>query len=250
VGATAEGRIIGLLDRAILLLGFAGALRRSELVALDVADLAFTTEGLVVTLRHSKTDQEGEGRKVGIPYGSNPVTCPVRAVRAWLDAAGIVEGPVLRPVDWHNRKVVFRRSTTDGHTGPTKSKKERRVPLTDSLREALRDIKHLKGPYVFCDEDGKQLTLCTLQKRFYRACARAGLRRIRWHDMRHGFASTLVTAGVPLRQVQEWLGHSTVMMTMRYAHLAPTDEAELIRALELRSYGNLTATQMSQAATS
>lgn len=70
----------GLRDRALLLLGFAGAFRRSELVGLDVADLTFTSAGLVVRLRRSKTDQEGQGRPVGIPYGAQPDTCPVRAV--------------------------------------------------------------------------------------------------------------------------------------------------------------------------
>jgi len=88
-------------DRALLALGFAGAFRRGELVALDVADLAWTRDGLEVTVRRSKTDQEGAGRKVGIPYGGHPSTCPVRAVRAWLDAAALVEGPLYRSVDRH-----------------------------------------------------------------------------------------------------------------------------------------------------
>jgi integrase len=98
----------GCRDRALLLLGFAGALRRSELVGLDVADVTETTEGLRVSLRRSKTDQEGTGRTVGIPYGSNPVTCPVRAWRAWLGASGIIEGPAFCPVDRH------------GHIGTTR----------------------------------------------------------------------------------------------------------------------------------
>jgi hypothetical protein len=62
----------------LLLVGFAGAFRRSELVSLDVADVTFGGDGLTVQLRRSKTDQEGEGRKVGLPFGSNPLTCPVR----------------------------------------------------------------------------------------------------------------------------------------------------------------------------
>lgn len=88
----------GLRDRALLLLGFAGAFRRSELVALDVADVEWSEDRLAVTLRRSKTDQEGEGWKVGIPFGSAPEYCPVRTVRAWLDAGGISEGPLFRPV--------------------------------------------------------------------------------------------------------------------------------------------------------
>jgi len=88
-----------LRDRALLLLGFAGAFRRSELVALKVSDLAFTDGGLEVTIRRSKVDQEGRGRKVGIPLSQSAAACPVRAVRRWLKAAGITSGAVLRGVD-------------------------------------------------------------------------------------------------------------------------------------------------------
>ena len=86
----------GCRDRALLLLGFAGALRRSELVGLDVADLTEGADGLTVHLRRSKTDQEGAGRIVGIPFGSNPVTCPVRAWRAWLEVSAVTEGAAFR----------------------------------------------------------------------------------------------------------------------------------------------------------
>jgi site-specific recombinase XerD len=91
----------GVRDRCLLLLGFAAGLRRSELVGLDVADVQHTREGLIVTIRRSKTDQEGEGHKVGVPPGRNAVTCPVRAYRAWLEASGIKRGPVFRPIDRH-----------------------------------------------------------------------------------------------------------------------------------------------------
>lgn len=83
-------------DRAIVLLGFAIAARRSELAALDVADLHFTRSGLVVTIRRSKTDQEGHGVEIGVPFVENAGLCPVRAVRAWLDAAGHTTGPLFR----------------------------------------------------------------------------------------------------------------------------------------------------------
>jgi len=93
----------GLRDRALLLLGFAGAFRRSELVSLTVDDLRFTREGLTVQLRRSKTDPEGRGRKVGIPYGSHRETCPVRSLQAWLEASGITEGPIFRPITRHGQ---------------------------------------------------------------------------------------------------------------------------------------------------
>jgi integrase len=98
----------GTRDRALLLLGWATAARRSELVALDVADLRVTREGLEVLIRRSKTDQEAEGRKIGVPFGSNPSTCPVRAVRAWLDAAGITDGAIFRGVTRHGRVTPHR----------------------------------------------------------------------------------------------------------------------------------------------
>ena len=97
------GTRVGLRDRALLLVGFAGAFRRAELVSLDVADLEFSSAGLVVTLRKSKTDQEGKGRRLGIPFGSSEATCPVRAVQAWLETARIVEGAVFRPLDRFQR---------------------------------------------------------------------------------------------------------------------------------------------------
>jgi len=89
--------LTGKRDRALLALGFAGAFRRSELVALDVADLRDDPEGLRVTVRKSKTDQEGRGIEKAIPHGR--FIRPVELVRVWLDAAGITEGPVFRPVN-------------------------------------------------------------------------------------------------------------------------------------------------------
>lgn len=87
----------GLRDRAMVLLGFAAALRRSEIVAIDVQDLEFLCDGLVIHLRRSKTDQEGQGRKVAVPFGHTRV-CPVKAVQAWLEHAHITEGAIFRPV--------------------------------------------------------------------------------------------------------------------------------------------------------
>lgn len=84
-------------DRALLLVGFAGAFRRSELVGLDLEDLAFVDEGVIVTLRKSKTDQVGEGRKVAIPYGPESA-CPVRALREWIASGETLSGPVFRSV--------------------------------------------------------------------------------------------------------------------------------------------------------
>lgn len=87
-----------LRDRAVLALGFMGAFRRSELIALDVADLEPVREGYLAHVRRSKTDQEGEGAFKAIPYTSEIHVCPVRALRTWLGTAGITEGAVFRAV--------------------------------------------------------------------------------------------------------------------------------------------------------
>jgi site-specific recombinase XerD len=110
---TTDAELIGQRDRALILLGFAGAFRRSELVGLDVEDCAFGKDGLTVTLRRSKTDQQGVGRKIGIPYGSNPETCPVRTVQNWLEHVGITSGPLFRSINRHRQLQAGRLSGID-----------------------------------------------------------------------------------------------------------------------------------------
>ena len=94
--------IKGTRDRALLLVGFAGAFRRSELVSLTVADIEQAQQGLIVTLQRSKTDQEGRGRKVAIPFARGAV-CPVLALQQWIAVAGITEGPIFRGVNRHGQ---------------------------------------------------------------------------------------------------------------------------------------------------
>jgi integrase len=108
-----DASIIGIRDRALVLLGFAAAFRRSELVALDVEDCAFGKDGLTITLRRSKTDQDGQGRKIGIPYGANPETCPVRVLQGWLEQAGTSSGPVFRSINRHGQVQPGRLSGID-----------------------------------------------------------------------------------------------------------------------------------------
>lgn len=87
-------------DRALLLLGFAGGFRRSELVMLERADIETVRQGLIVTIKRSKTDQEAAGRRIGIPHGRTR-HCPVAAVEAWLSASAIDIGPLFRPITRH-----------------------------------------------------------------------------------------------------------------------------------------------------
>ena len=92
--------IKGIRDRALLLIGFAGAFRRSELVSLTVNDIEQAQQGLIVQLRFSKTDQDGRGRKIAIPYARGSV-CPVLAFQQWLSVSGITTGHVFRSVNRH-----------------------------------------------------------------------------------------------------------------------------------------------------
>lgn len=100
--------LVGKRDRVLLLLGFAGALRRSELTALAVGDVQENDDGLVVRVGRSKTDQEGAGRTIGVPFGSHPDTCPVRAWRAWIRESGISAGPAFRAINRHGQLGIRR----------------------------------------------------------------------------------------------------------------------------------------------
>ena len=92
---------IGARHRALLLVGFAGGFRRSELVGINIEDIGDRPNGIAIHLPRSKTDQHGRGRSVGILHGEDPATCPVTALKAWLTAASITTGPVFRAVDRH-----------------------------------------------------------------------------------------------------------------------------------------------------
>ncbi|WP_139926249.1 tyrosine-type recombinase/integrase [Hymenobacter sp. DG01] len=101
----------GLRNRALLLLGFTGAFRRSELEALNIEDLAFDEEGLVVTLSQSKTNQMGQAEEKAIFYSPDSALCPIRSLQAWLRVLGRTEGPVFVSLR-KNNQVTTRRMTT------------------------------------------------------------------------------------------------------------------------------------------
>ncbi len=94
LGLLARGR----RDRALLLFGFVGALRRSELVALRVEDVGIVTDGLRLRIVRGKTDQAGQGAEVGLPRGRHVETCPVRAFKAWHAVARRKAGPLFRRI--------------------------------------------------------------------------------------------------------------------------------------------------------
>jgi integrase len=119
-----------------------------------------------------------------------------------------------------------------GHVGTPKGGRSRYVPLSPLALKSLKSHRHLKGELVFCEPDGSYLTDGKCKHPLWSACKRAGLRRIGWHVLRHTFASHLAMLGVPLMVVQEYLGHTTIEMTMRYAHLSPEVGRESVARLD------------------
>jgi len=101
--AACPKNLLGLRDRALILTGFAGAFRRSELCAMAVCDLGFSDSGLVINVPRSKADQEQAGDKVAIPFGEHEETCPIKALREWLASGNVTEGAVFRAVDRYNK---------------------------------------------------------------------------------------------------------------------------------------------------
>ena len=83
-----------------------GAFRRSELVRIDVEDLTFTREGVIILVHQSKGDQEGQGEYVAIPYSSNPQVCAVLSLQAWIKLAKLRSGPLFRPLKLPNQRLT------------------------------------------------------------------------------------------------------------------------------------------------
>jgi len=137
----------------------------------------------------------------------------------------------LRALRWDDvdlvaGRLVVRRCDWRGHLGTPKSGRNRELPLSGDALAALKTQRHLKGELVFCAEGGRAWKENEYKWPMWRACKKAGLRKISWHVLRHTFASHLVMKGVPLKAVQELMGHATIEMTLRYSHLSPEIGAE------------------------
>jgi len=181
-GPTGRLTLTSLRDRAILLVGWTGALRRSEIVALNTQDLEFIAgEGVNITIRRSKTDQEAEGMTKGLPYGSNKETCPVTALRTWIQAAARhVDGPFDGP--------IFRRFYRGESIGST--------ALT---AQYVSKILKRHAERVGLDPEG------------YSA-----------HSLRAGFITQAIRAGKAERRVKEHSGHKSWETFNRYVEKAGT----------------------------
>lgn len=155
---------------------------------------------------------------------------------------GEIVGLRWEDVDLVTGRLVVSRAVSRGRVGSPKNGRAREVPLGIEVLRTLKAHRRLKGELVFPGPNGRLLHRNETKHPLWRACQRAGLRRIGWHALRHTFASHLVMRGAPIRGVQELLGHSTIEMTMRYAHLSPNVTREIVGLLD--SAGNLTGTEI------
>ncbi|ORI22043.1 hypothetical protein BH686_16730 [Rhodococcus erythropolis] len=167
----------GIRNQALLLTGFFGAFRRSELVNLDLADLTFSDgdgpdldEGMILQIRFSKTDQKAAGRDVYINFGSNPFVCPVRSMRRWIELRGDEPGPLFTNI-WSNGVGNSRRLSPNS--------------VTSVLKAALSAIGDDPSSYSA-------------------------------HSLRSGFATAAAKAGVPARLIKQQTGHRSYEMVDRY----------------------------------
>jgi integrase len=179
-----QERLLDLRDRALLLLGFAGCYRRSELVSLDVAHVARHRDGLVITTPRSKTDQEGAGVAKGIPFGVHGETCPVTALTRWLEAAGIREGPLFREVTRHEH-VKDRRLS------------DRAVAL--AVKRAVGNARH-----------------AALARGQWGLAEALDPRRYAGHSLRAGFITSAAAAGVPTHDIMRQSDHKREETLRRY----------------------------------
>lgn len=144
-------------------------------------------------------------------------------------------------VDLKGARIIVRQAAWGDVIDTPKSGKSREVPLGEAVRHVLKEHKHLRGEYVFCQKDGTMLSKGMCKHPLWRAAEAAGLGRIGWHVLRHTFASHLAMRGASMKQVQELLGHADIKMTMRYAHLSPEVRLEAVALLDLKPSGTLAA---------
>lgn len=148
---------------------------------------------------------------------------------------GELFGLLWSDLDLDNARVRVRRSHSEGTETTPKSGHARTVPLPSDLVDILRrHPRHISSPLVFPAASGRHLKNSGVWKRLRYVQRVAALEEISFHDLRHSYASQLVMAGVPLKAVQEYLGHADIQTTMRYAHLSPKARADFVEVLAVK----------------
>jgi integrase len=169
---------------------------------------------------------------------ASPETRPmvVTALKTGL-RVGELLGLRWQDVDLKAGRLVVRQNIAREEVTTPKNHRSREIPLGDLVLGELRAHRHLRSKYVFAKPAGTRLTKKEAEGRLERDLKRAGLRHIGWHALRHTFASHLVMRGAPLKGVQKLLGHSTMEMTMRYAHLSPDARRDYVLLLDAMGPG-------------
>lgn len=172
----AKGSILAARNRAVMTLGFATGLRRSNLSSLNLCDVEFVRrKGLILHIRSSKTDQEGQGQKLWVLRGYRDVTCPVRALQSWIDVRGSQDGPLFFAVEgrsrWGGEQLHHRRMHHE------------------AVNQVVKACVSMIG--VSPDNYGG-------------------------HSLRAGFVTTSLFQGASPLAVMEYTGHHTVDMVGRY----------------------------------
>lgn len=185
--STLPRTLTGKRDRAIFLAGFAGALRRSDIVGSNVEDLRVTSEGILLRLRRGKTDQDGEGQWRAIPKGEIPATCPVRALKEWLVAARLGDGPLFRPVDQLGRLG------------------QKRLCINAVTLIVKRAVKRHGAAAGWTDREIAERVSAVSS-----------------HSLRAGFATTASAAGIEETAIMKQTGHKRREELQRYIRLGTT----------------------------
>ena len=127
-----------------------------------------------------------------------------------------------KDVDFQNNLIVLR---------DTKSGKMREILLNQSLKDVLTSVlRYVNSEYVFCHQDGSPYS--NMRRSFSSALKKAGIEDFTFHDLRHTFASHMVMQGVDINTLREILGHSSISMTLRYAHLAPGHKQQAMQNID------------------
>jgi len=146
-------------------------------------------------------------------------------------------------IEWSTGKVRVQRSLWKGHLGMPKGNRIRRVPMTNELRQALQAARHLRGPFVFCRQDGQPATEKDMGDHVDHASRAAGLKHRGIHILRHTFCSHLAMKGRSAIAIQQLAGHKDLRTTQRYMHLSPNELDNAVAVLErTRQRGDIVET--------
>lgn len=140
-------------------------------------------------------------------------------------------------IDFSEKLLTVRQAFARGRLGSTKSNKIRKLPLTDEVCKILSRKAQRKG-FIFAGKDNGPLKAEHCRKMLKITCEKIGLRKIGWHTLRHAFASHLASNNVPMRAIQELLGHSNIITTMRYSHISHSTLRDAVRTLEGKRFGH------------